>query len=55
MPDQLRDVTVPFTQAELASAKIKPDVKRAEQLMREAARREDGAAIQWCKNNGVRR
>jgi TPR repeat protein len=45
---------VPVTRADLDAAKVKPDAKRAEQLMRQAAHAQDPVAQQWCRANGVR-
>jgi hypothetical protein len=45
---------VPVTRADLDAAKVKPDAKRAEQLMRQAAHAQDPIAQKWCRDNGVR-
>jgi 2-oxoisovalerate dehydrogenase E1 component beta subunit len=52
MPELLPGV--PVTRADLDAAKVKPDAKRAEQLMRQAAHAQDPIAQKWCRDNGVR-
>jgi TPR repeat protein len=41
------------TREELQAAQVKPEPKRAEELMRQAARMGDGPARLWCSENGV--
>jgi len=51
MPELLEGV--PVTREELKAANVTPDAKRAEQLMRQAARLKDEPAQAWCRANGV--